>query len=113
MKSRTITCTLIVALALCRSSLAQTPTAADFAALRAQIDALKADYDKRIQALETQLQALQGQAQPAQPAAQPGQPGVPAAAGGQQQTVEVPPGAQGAGGPGGSLPVYGGAAAGS
>src|SRR5205814_819059 len=117
MKSRTIACTFIVALTLCDRSFAQAPTAADLAALRAQMDALKADYDKRIQALETQLQALQGQAQPAPAAAQPVQPvppQAPAPAGAQQpQTVEVPPGAQGAGGPGGSLPVYGGASAGS
>src|SRR2546426_2390103 len=117
MNSRTITPTLIVLLAFCRTTFAQAPTAADLAALRGQIDALKADYDKRIQALETQLQALQGQAQPAPAAAQPAQPAppqAPAPAGAQQPpTVEVPPGAQGAGGPGGSLPVYGGASAGS
>src|SRR2546426_2619848 len=117
MNSRTITPTLIVLLAFCRTTFAQAPTAADLAALRGQIDALKADYDKRIQALETQLQALQGQAQPAPAAAQPAQPAppqAPAPAGAQQPpTVEVPPGAQGAGGPGGSLPVYGGGSAGS
>src|SRR5205814_1596470 len=114
MKSRTIACTFIVALTLCDRSFAQAPTAADLAALRAQIDALKADYDKRIQALETQLQALQGQAQPAPAAAQPAPPQAQAPAGGQQpQTLEVPPGAAGAGGPAGQLPVYGGASAGS
>jgi hypothetical protein len=116
MKSRPIACTLIVLLTLCPSSFGQAPTAADLAALRAQIDALKADYDRRIQALETQFQALQGQAQPAQPAQPPQVPPTqaPAPAGGQQPpAVEVPPGAQGAGGPGGSLPVYGGATAGS
>src|SRR5207249_2018379 len=113
MKSRTIACTLIVLLTLCPGSFGQAPTAADLAALRAQIDALKADYDRRIQALETQFQALQGQAQPAQPPQVPPTQ-APAPAGGQQPpAVEVPPGAQGAGGPGGSLPVYGGATAGS
>src|SRR5262245_50996656 len=84
---------------------AQTPTVAELDALKAQIDALKADYDQRLQALERQFAALQSQAQPA-PATQP-----PTAA--PPQTAEVPAGAQGAGGPGGQLPVYGGAAAGS
>jgi len=78
--------------------------------LRAQIDALKAEYDKRLQALERQFEALQGQAQPAQPAptAQ-----TPATAPAPPQTADVPAGAQGAGGPAGQLPVYGGATAGS
>src|SRR5438093_1550485 len=89
---------------------AQAPTVAEMNALRAQIDALKADYDKRLQALESQFQALQSQAQPAQPAPTPQ---TPAGAAAPPQTVEVPAGAQGAGGPGGSLPVYGGATAGS
>src|SRR6266581_8768346 len=84
---------------------AQTPTVAELDALKAQIDALKADYDQRLQALERQFAALQSQAQPA-PATQ-----TPTAV--PPQTAEVPAGAQGAGGPGGQLPVYGGAAAGS
>src|SRR5437667_6973394 len=110
MNSRVVPCTLIFLVASCSFSFAQTPTAADLNALRAQIDALKADYDKRIQALETQLQALQGQTQSAPPAAAAiGAPGAPAP----QQTVQVPPGAEGGGGPSGQLPVYGGAAAGS
>ncbi len=103
MNSRVIPCTLIFLLASCCLSFAQAPTAADLNALRAQIDALKADYDKRIQALEMQLQALQTQGQA--PAAAP--------AAGQQPTAEVPAGAQGAGGPTGPLPVYGGGAASS
>src|SRR5207247_5936360 len=104
MNARAVTCTLIFLFAISPKSFAQGPTAADVAALRAQIDALKADYDRRIQALETQLQALQGQAQPAPAlAAQPPQ----------QNAVQVPPGAEGAGGPSGQLPVYGGASAGS
>src|SRR5437870_677103 len=92
------------------AAFAQTPTAADIQALKAQIDALKADYDRRIQALETQLQTLQGQT-PAAPAAPT--PGAPPAAPGQAPTAETPPGAAGAGGPAGQLPVYGGASAGS
>ena len=92
------------------AAFAQTPTAADIQALKAQIDALKADYDRRIQALETQLQTLQGQT-PAVPA--PPTAGVAPAAPGQAPTVEAPAGAAGAGGPSGQLPVYGGATAGS
>lgn len=104
MSSRTVTCTLIVLLVSCGSSLAQTPTAADFNALRAQVETLKSDYEKRIQALEMQLQALQGQPQtPAKPETVTGAPT-------QQPTAEVPAGAQGAGGPAGALPVYGGTA---
>src|SRR5262245_58084357 len=63
MRSRTITCTLILLFAA-SSGFAQAPTAADIEAIRAQIDALKADYEKRIQALEMQLQTLQTQPQP-------------------------------------------------
>ena len=96
MYSRTITCICFVFLVSGLSCFAQTPTAADLNALRAQIDALRAEYEKRIQALEMQLQALQAQT-PAAPAPAP------------QTTAEVPAGAQGAGGPAGALPVYGGA----
>ncbi|PYS09952.1 MAG: hypothetical protein DMG15_22215, partial [Acidobacteria bacterium] len=73
-------------------------------------DALKAEYDKRLQALERQFEALQGQAQPAQPAPTTQ---TPATAPAPPQTADVPAGAQGAGGPAGQLPVYGGATAGS
>jgi len=104
MKSRKITCTLIVFLALGCNSFAQTPTAADVNAIRAQIEEMKANYEKRIQALEMQLQALQGQA-PTAP-----KPDAGAAPPAQAPTAEVPAGAQGAGGPAGALPVYGGTA---
>ena len=86
---------------------AQTPTVAELDALRAEIDALKAEYDQRLQALERQFAALQNQAQPAPPTQTPATTAAP------PQTAEVPAGAQGAGGPSGQLPVYGGAAAGS
>jgi hypothetical protein len=89
---------LIVLLLLCSSGFAQTPTAADINTLRVQVDALKADYEKRIQALEMQIQALQNQT-PAPPTTPP-----------PQQAADVPAGAQGAGGPAGTLPVYGGSA---
>jgi hypothetical protein len=54
-------------------------------------------------ALEAKLEALSGGLPPAQPAA-------PAPA---QPTADVPPGAQGAGGPTGALPIYGNVTAGS
>src|SRR5262249_42887436 len=107
MNSRIIKCTWIAILLLCGSSFAQAPTSADLNALRSQIDELKADYEKRIQALEAQLQALQAQTQNA-PQPNPAAPPV-AAAQEQQPTAQVPTGAQGAGGPTGALPVYGGA----
>ena len=82
---------------------AQTP---EVQAVREQIDQLRKDFDSlkqqygdRLAALETRLAALQGA--PA-PAAVPAAPPAP-----QQATAEVPAGAQGAGGPGGTLPVYG------
>jgi len=111
MRLRLLACTLII-LASFNKSYAQTPTAADLSALRSQVDALKAEYETRIQALENQLKELQGQLQAGQPAQQPPpavaqeQPGQPAP----QPTAAVPAGAQGAGGPGGALPVYGGTA---
>src|SRR5262245_53468718 len=107
MRPRTIAWTLIVFSVLCHSVFAQTPTTADLNELRAQIDALKADYDKRIQMLEAQLQALQNQSPST---SKPETPVVAAAPPQQQQqpAAQVPTGAQGAGGPGGALPVYGG-----
>jgi hypothetical protein len=92
----------------------QAPAAAEIEALKAQIDAFKADYDKRLQALEMQLQALQSQTQGAPPP-NPQNAGTPtqAPAPAQAQTAQVPSGAEGAGGPSGQLPVYGGASAGS
>src|SRR5499427_6287863 len=104
MRPRTIAWTLIVFSVLCHSMFAQTPTTADLNELRAQIDALKADYDKRIQMLEAQLQALQTQTQ----STSKPETTVETAAQQQQPAAQVPAGAQGAGGPGGALPVYGG-----
>ena len=62
--------------------------------LRKEFEAVRDSYGARLAALEAKL----GAAEPPQPAA--AQPA-------------VPPGAQGAGGPAGTLPVYGGASAGS
>lgn len=83
MKSRAHTFTFVFLLACCAESVAQTPAAADVAALRAQIDALKADYEKRIQALEMQLQEIQTQMLQIapEPAAAPAAPTIPATPG--------------------------------
>ena len=107
MKPHTLPLLLVFVITLVSDGSAQTSTVAEIDALRAEIDALKADYDQRLQALERQFAALQSQAQPA-PATQ-----TPATTAAPAQTAEVPPGAQGASGPSGQLPVYGGAAAGS
>jgi len=111
MNPRTITCTLMIFSTLVVRSFAQAPTAADLNALRAQIEEIKADYEKRIQALEMQLQALQSQTPTApKPDATPPPTQTPTQAQAQTPTAEVPAGAQGAGGPAGALPVYGGTA---
>jgi hypothetical protein len=79
---------------------AQTP---DLAAIQQQIDQLR----QQLQTLQEQLAQLTAQPPPGQPPA-PSQP----AAGG-DQTAAVPPGAEGAGGPSGALPLYGAGAASS
>ena len=67
--------------------------------LRRDFDALKQQYGDRLTALEASLATIQG-----------GQGGAPATA---PAAAQVPPGAEGAGGPTGALPVYGNAAAAS
>src|SRR5262245_55762891 len=89
----------------------------DAQAIRQEIDQLKRDFDARLSALEARLAALQG-GRPAPAPAPPAAPAAPAAPapGGAPQTqptATVPAGAEGAGGPTGSLPVYGSAASGS
>src|SRR5439155_18879545 len=70
------------------------PQPGDAQALRTEIDQLKRDFDARLAALEARLTAIEGgQRAEGQPAATP--------------TAQVPPGAAGAGGPSGTLPVYG------
>jgi hypothetical protein len=74
--------------------------------IQQQIDQLRTEFNNRLAALEAQLTALQGgQPAPAPPAQAPTAP-LPT-------TVEVPPGAAGAGGPTGALPIYGVASAAS
>src|SRR3954471_18062713 len=89
-------CLMVALLAIPCAGSAQTP---DLAAIQQQIDQLK----QQLQALQEQLATLA-----AQPSVQPAPvtpAAAPAAAG--DQAVTVPPGAEGAGGPSGSLPVYG------
>jgi len=92
--------------------------------LRRDFDALKQQYGDRLTALEAKLAAAEGQppaaataAQPSPNAPQPPAPPPPAEAAAQpaaqQPTAQAPPGAEGAGGPSGALPVYGAAATGS
>src|SRR5262245_41520614 len=85
--------------------------AQDAQALRQEIDQLRRDfetlkqqYGDRLTALEAKLAATEGTPPPAPAAA--AQPG-------QQPSAQVPAGAAGAGGPSGSLPVYGNTAAAS
>jgi len=70
--------------------------------LRRDFDALKQQYGDRLTALEASLAAIAG-----------GQGGAAAAAPQAVSAAQVPPGAEGAGGPTGALPVYGNAAAAS
>jgi hypothetical protein len=81
----------------------QEPTAQS---LKQEIDQLKQDFAARMAALEARLAAIEGGG------ATPGAPEA-AAAPQTQPSAEVPQGAQGAGGPGGALPVYGNASAAS
>ena len=71
--------------------------------LRKEFEAVQQQYGQRLSALEARLGASGVPAPPT--------PTAPDAA--QQTTVEVPPGAAGAGGPTGALPVYGTASAAS
>jgi hypothetical protein len=104
-------CLAVVALLGCRSAYAQAPAQPndtqalrqDIAQLRQDFEALQKQYNDRLAALEAKLAASEsGAGAVATSAAQ-----VP---GGE---VAVPPGAQGAGGPAGSLPVYGASSAAS
>ena len=86
-------------------------------ALRREIDQLKKDFDEmkqlygdRLSALEARLAAAGGAT--AETSAAP-VPTPTSTAAGQPATAPVPPGAEGAGGPSGALPVYGSSIAGS
>jgi hypothetical protein len=82
------------------------PASEELDRLRSELDALRREYAERVGTLETRLNALEASiSEP--PAALPRPPAtaLPPAAPAQAQ---VPPGAAGAGGPGGALPYYGG-----
>jgi hypothetical protein len=79
-------------------------------ALRDEIDQLKRDFDARMAALEAKLAAIDGS--PAAPAAAAPSPPQQAAAP-EAPSAQVPAGAEGGGGPSGTLPVYGNASAAS
>ena len=83
---------------------AQTPDAEalrkEIEQLRQELQAVQKQYGDRLSALESKLGAVESAAGP---------PGAGPAA--SAQTAQVPPGAEGAGGPSGSLPVYGPTAA--
>jgi hypothetical protein len=91
------------ALGLPSTASAQQPPDQAAQALRAEIDQLRNDFATRLAALEVKLAAITAETPP--PAVAEPQ--------GAQPTVAVPPGAAGAGGPAGSLPVYGNASAAS
>ena len=109
---RLVRAALVVAFSLesAMASAQETPQALRQAIeqLRRDFEALKQQYGDRLTALEAKLAAAGGAPAPAGQPPQPAQPGQPA-----QPSAQVPPGAEGAGGPTGSLPVYGGAVAGS
>lgn len=75
---------------------------AELERLRQELEAVRQQYGDRLAALEAKLTSLEAAAAP--PA---GAPGVT------PPQAEVPPGAAGAGGPTGALPIYGGATAAS
>ena len=87
---------------------AQTP---DTQAIRQEIDQLRQDFEKLTQQYGDRLAALEARL-PAGPSGQAQAPASPPQAV-PPPPAPVPPGADGAGGPGGALPVYGAAGAGS
>jgi hypothetical protein len=93
---------------------AQTPSAQEMRdelqRLRTEFDALRQQYDARMTTLETRLASLEGRPATGSPPAA-GAPAAPPTVAGSPPEVQVPPGAGGAGGPEGALPVYGNASA--
>jgi hypothetical protein len=78
--------------------------------LRQEFDALRRQYDGRLAALEARLAAVEGTPANTLAPTQAATPPPPAVVG-QPPETQVPPGAAGAGGPTGTLPVYGNASA--
>src|SRR3989475_2664134 len=86
-------------------------SAQDAQALRQEIDQLRRDFETLKQQYGDRLSALEAKLALAAPTAEAPAgtpPGAPP-----QPTAQVPPGAEGAGGPSGALPVYGGSVAAS
>jgi hypothetical protein len=103
-----------LALAPASASAQETPQALrqEIDQLRKDFEALKQQYGDRLTTLEGKLAAAEGAQPPATPpAAQPPPAAPPAAAA--QPVAQVPPGAEGAGGPTGTLPTYGSAITGA
>lgn len=102
--SRTV---LVAALLTCLRGIAaaqeaRVPPSGEVEDLRREIEALRREYGERLAALEARLAALAPvppESKPAEPQPPPPSPAAP--------TEAVPPGATGAGGPSGTLPVYG------
>src|SRR4030095_7642910 len=82
--------------------------------LRSDFEALRQEYGQRLSTLETRLAGIQGGQTPP-PGGRPGGAAAPSPAqtpaGTSVPTAQVPPGAEGAGGPTGALPGYRGGAA--
>lgn len=105
--SRLVGSSVLAAMLLSSASVASAQPPEQAQAIRQEIDQLKKDFDARLSALESRLATLEGtQTAPPTSTAPAAQAAAPAA-------VEVPSGAQGAGGPGGALPVYGNVSAAS
>jgi hypothetical protein len=102
--------------ARCQSPPASPPTREELERVENEIRALRQEYLERIASLEAKMSALQAAAPAPQPPAAPGPaaaPGLPAPPPPAPPQAVVPAGAEGAGGPAGALPVYGGLAAAS
>src|SRR5436190_24006892 len=92
--SRLVGSSVLLATLLSSASVASAQQPEQAQAIRQEIDQLKKDFDARLSALESRLATLEGgQTAPSPSTAPAAQAGAPA-------TVEVPSGAQGAGGPG-------------
>jgi hypothetical protein len=117
--SRRVVPFLLGLTALAAPALAQQPAPPSLEDLQQELESLRRDYAERIAALEARLEALRQSQSPTSPA-----PAPPPEAPPSEGTIEpaptaapveasVPPGAAGAGGPTGALPVYGSFAPGS
>jgi hypothetical protein len=102
-----------LALAPASASAQETPQALrqEIDQLRKDFEALKQQYGDRLSALEGKLAAAEGAPPPTTPPA--AEPAASSPAPSAPPVAQVPPGAEGAGGPTGALPTYGSAVTGS